>query len=49
MTCVQAKVTFESLHVVRAKMWGFWGEPGSNAEWYLTMLANAGGTGGLYT
>lgn len=49
MTCVQAKVTFDSLHVVRAEMWGFWGEPGSNAEWYLTMLANAGGTGGSYT
>ena len=49
MTCVQAKVTFDSLHVVIAEMWGFWGEPGSNAEWYLTMLANAGGTGGSYT
>jgi hypothetical protein len=49
MPCVQAKVRFDSVHVVRAEDFSFFGEPGANAEWYLTMRADAGGAGGQYT
>jgi hypothetical protein len=38
--CARALVRIDSIHVTKAEDFGFFGEPGAAAEWYLTVTVN---------
>lgn len=38
--CSRALVRIDSIHVIKAEDFVFWGEPGANAEWRLTVTVN---------
>jgi len=40
LPCKKALVRIDSIHVTKAEDFGFWGEPGANAEWRLTVTVN---------
>jgi hypothetical protein len=39
-TCTRALVRIDSIRVTKAESFGFFGEPGAAAEWFLTITVN---------